>query len=96
MRQSEPSRATPGDYGQLCYREPGTPFDGRPSIWRRPFWSGVEEEADYLIAIRANPKGQDERSFNYVVRIARIVNGVLESPERPMPEARIVGEDDNE
>lgn len=92
MRQSEPSRATEPDLGQKCYREPGTPFDGRPAIWRRPFWTGIEEEAEYLIALQANPKRPDERSFHYVQRIASIVNGTLESPERAMPD-RIPGEE---
>lgn len=92
MRQSEPSRAVPDDVGAKCYREAGEPFDKRPVIWRRPFWSGIEEEADYLIALRANPKGQDERSFSYVQRIAGIVNGPLENPERAMP-SREPGED---
>ena len=93
MRQSEPSKATEPELLRKCYREPGTPFDGRPVLWRRPFWSGIEEEADYLIAIRANPKGPDERSFNYVQRIAGIVNGALENPERAMPESRQPGEE---
>lgn len=92
MRQSEPSRAVEGDLGQKCHREPGTPFDGRPAIWRRPFWTSIEEEAEYLITLRANPKDPDERSFSYVQRIAGIVNGPLESPERAMPE-RQPGED---
>lgn len=86
MRQSEPSRAVEGDLGQKCFREPGTPFDGRPAIWRLPFWASIEEEAEYLISIRANPKGPDERSFNYIVRISEDVNGALESPERAMPD----------
>lgn len=93
MRQVEPSRATDPSLGPSCYREPGVPFDRRPSIWRRQFWASLEEEAEYLIAVRANPKGPNERSFNYVARIAAIVNGALESPERAMPESREPGED---
>jgi hypothetical protein len=95
VRQSEPSRAVDPESLEKCYREAGTPADGRPTIWRRPFWASIEEEAEYLIAIRANPKGPDERSFNYVQRIARIVNGSLvENPEKAMPAIRQPGEDD--
>jgi len=62
----------------------------RPPIRRDP----VDEHAEYLQAVRANPKGANEGAMAYIVRIAETVEkGRLAPAGKPMPVSRIPGEE---
>lgn len=87
LNQPEPSPWTPPEQRRKYWREPGEPVDGRPLIWRRPFWASPEEESAYLSAVRNNPRREDEGAFAYIVRIAETVQrGPLPPAVKAMPE----------
>lgn len=55
----------------------------------------MDEHSEYLSAVRANPKGPNEGSMAYIVRIAETVaKDRLAPAAKAMPASRVPGEDD--
>lgn len=77
-------------YGHVrnAFREPDEPPDGRPLIYRDPFWKDASEQSVYEHASATNPRRPGEGAMSYIARLAAIAEARLKSvPKVRLPPA---------
>lgn len=53
------------------------------------FWRGPAEAATYLEAVTQNPKGEDESTWAYIVRLSELVTGEEAAYQEQMRKASL-------